>query len=450
VSDAAESPQGDPTDDALPDLFGGASGWDEPLADLAAQADEQPQVPGAGGAGAEGREPAASGPAVDGPGPGPGGAGMGGRDPAPSGEGSGGDGPDAGGVGPAPLTDLAGPGFDAPLADLAAAPPGGDDLWAPAPLPDRADAEEGHAPEPLTDLTRGRRRGRRARRGGGGATPEGERGGAASTGRSGRPRVPGVVAARDLVRDPDVPSGEGAGLAADPAAAAAGAPDREDAPRGLATGGLAGGLEPGTLFGPDGAAAPPTTGRRRRRGRRARPDPNGGPDGAAAAPERPLTAEERLQHALTLAYRHLSKRDRTVSEVRAHLEGRAVDEPSIAGALKELVEFGYLDDERYAARFVEDKRRLEGWGHLRIAEGLRRTGVPRELADRAVADDPLRGEEADLAVETLEQRLAGRAPADDRARQKALRLLATKGYPLETAYAAVRTYERRCAERAGD
>ncbi|MEV4420456.1 regulatory protein RecX [Patulibacter sp. NPDC049589] len=189
-------------------------------------------------------------------------------------------------------------------------------------------------------------------------------------------------------------------------------------------------------------------GRRRRRGRRK----SGGdaPEGdAPTEPERPLTAEERLQHALKLSYQHLTKRDRTVSEVRAHLEKRAVDEASIAGALAELVEFRYLDDERYAARFVEDKRRLEGWGHLRIAQGLRRTGIDREIADRAVADDPLRDDEAELAVETLQQRLDGRPPEDDRGRQKALRMLATKGYPLETAYAAVRTYEQRCAERAG-
>jgi regulatory protein len=139
-----------------------------------------------------------------------------------------------------------------------------------------------------------------------------------------------------------------------------------------------------------------------------------------------------------------------VSEVRAHLEKREIDEASIVGALAELVEFGYVDDERYATRFVEDKRRLEGWGHLRIEQGLRRTGIPREIADRALADDPLRGEEDELAVEALERRLNGRALEDDRARQKALRLLATKGYALETAYAAVRTYERRCAERDED
>ena len=37
------------------------------------------------------------------------------------------------------------------------------------------------------------------------------------------------------------------------------------------------------------------------------------------------TAEERLQHALDLAYRYLGRRDRTVLEVRRHLEGKIYD-----------------------------------------------------------------------------------------------------------------------------
>lgn len=204
---------------------------------------------------------------------------------------------------------------------------------------------------------------------------------------------------------------------------------------------------------PAAASTAPGRGDRRRRRRRRAADDAGGPGTADAAgtqeapPQRPLTEEERRQHAVALAYRHLSKRDRTVSEVRTHLERREVDEPSIVAAIEELLEVGYLDDGRYAERFVEDKRRLEGWGRLRIEQGLRRTGVPTEVADRALAEDPAAEDEHELALEALERRLGGRAPDGDRGRQKALRALATKGYPLDIAYAAVRAYERRCAER---
>ena len=159
------------------------------------------------------------------------------------------------------------------------------------------------------------------------------------------------------------------------------------------------------------------------------------------------TAEERLQQALKLAYRHLAKRDRTVSEVRANLVKREIDPASIDGAIEELLTLEYLDDARYAQRYVEDRRRLDGWGALRIAKGLQRTGVDSEIVDRALAEDPEAQDETAVAVETLERRLAGHPPDGDRGRQKALRLLATKGFALDTAYGAIRRYEQECAER---
>lgn len=456
MSHAGEPFDSGPADGSPPDLFAGAPGWEAPVPDLA------DETVGAG----DGRRSAGGAPRSRARVTERDAGGVLAGDPSledlsgapPAGPSENGAGPDDG---PA-LPDLSGDGADGLLLpDLGG--DGADDPWAPAPEPVPLEADVG-VDAPLSDLTRRPRRGRRAasaagamgddrprsangapdRGGRGRRGPGGTRGTRAADGsdpvRPSGPRAPGPVAealaaVRGREPDPD-----------DPSTAPAGA---VDGPRGLATPGPLGGLEPGTLFGPaaggEPAAATGRGGRRRRgRGRSGEDAPSDDPGGN---PERPLTAEERLQHALKLSYRHLTKRDRTVSEVRAHLEKREVDETSIAGALAELVEFKYLDDERYAARYVEDKRRLEGWGLLRIEQGLRRTGVPREVADRAVAADPQRGDEAELAVEALEQRLNGRAPGDDRGRQKALRLLATKGYPLDTAYAAVRTYERRCAER---
>lgn len=181
--------------------------------------------------------------------------------------------------------------------------------------------------------------------------------------------------------------------------------------------------------------------------------PGAEPPGALAGPPsgpsvRPggATAEERLQHALKLAYRHLAKRDRTVAEVQKHLEKREVDPASVREALAELVELEYLNDERYAQRYVEDRRRLDGWGPVRITQGLRRTGIAAAVAEHALTEDPYATDEVGGATEVLSHRLAGRPPDGDRGRQKALRMLATKGYPLEVAYAAVRRYEQACTD----
>jgi regulatory protein len=156
------------------------------------------------------------------------------------------------------------------------------------------------------------------------------------------------------------------------------------------------------------------------------------------------TAEERLQHGLDLAYRYLGRRDRTVLEVRRHLEAKRVEPDTITAVVAELGEQGYLDDARYAQRFTEDRRTLDAWGNDRIERKLRTVGVAPDAVEAALASDVAGGGELGAAVAVLERRF-GTPPADDRGRERALGLLARKGYELELAYDAVRAFERGAA-----
>jgi regulatory protein len=149
---------------------------------------------------------------------------------------------------------------------------------------------------------------------------------------------------------------------------------------------------------------------------------------------------DRLQHALGAAYRFLARRDRTVWEVRRHLEGQGVQADAIDGAIEELRHQGYLDDARYAQTFAQDRRALDAWGPDRIARKLSQVGIAAELVEAATGD---RGpqEELEAAVDLLRRKLRV-APQDDRGRERALGLLARRGYDLELAYAAVRAFQR--------
>jgi regulatory protein len=152
------------------------------------------------------------------------------------------------------------------------------------------------------------------------------------------------------------------------------------------------------------------------------------------------TAAERLQLGLDLSYRYLGRRDRTVLEVRRHLEAKRVDPATIDATVAELQDQGYLDDARYAQRFTEDRRTLDAWGADRIERKLRTAGVAPDLIERAI-DDSSGGTELDAAIALLERRF-GAPPEDDRERARALGLLARKGYELELAYDAVRAFHR--------
>ena len=141
-----------------------------------------------------------------------------------------------------------------------------------------------------------------------------------------------------------------------------------------------------------------------------------------------------------VAFRYLGRRDRTVAQVRAHLAKKGVGEADIEGAVAELAEQGYLDDARYAQRFVEDRVSLDGWGSERIERKLVELGVEREHISAALRGRDF-GTELDAAVALLRRRWR-EPPADDRERERALGFLARKGYDLEIAYDAIREHGR--------
>lgn len=147
--------------------------------------------------------------------------------------------------------------------------------------------------------------------------------------------------------------------------------------------------------------------------------------------------EVSVQQALDLAYRYLGHRDRTVAEVRKHLEAKGAEAQSVEVAIEELQEQGYLDDARLARRFTEDRRNLDAWGDERIERRLRSLGVASELITAALGSGD--HDELSAAVELLERRYRGPLRGD-RDRQRALALLARRGYELELAYDAVRAH----------
>ena len=151
------------------------------------------------------------------------------------------------------------------------------------------------------------------------------------------------------------------------------------------------------------------------------------------------TPEVRLQHALDLSYRYLGFRDRTVLEVRRHLEAKRVEPDTIEQAVAELSELGYLDDARFAKRFVEDRRTLDHWGNERIERKLLASGIEAELVTTALAGGDATESQFDAALAILSRRFRT-PPETERERERALGFLVRKGYELETAYDAIRAY----------
>lgn len=166
------------------------------------------------------------------------------------------------------------------------------------------------------------------------------------------------------------------------------------------------------------------------------------PDAEPAAAE-PAAAETAagLQKAIATAYRYLNRRERTRSEVRAHLQRADTEPGDVEQAIEALVADGQLDDARFARLFIQDKRELDGWGSDRIRQGLLARGVEADVIEDALAEQGDDGEMA-RALELLGRRFPT-PPRDRRARERALGVLIRKGYDMDLALDAI-------AAHAGD
>ncbi|HEY1236844.1 MAG TPA: RecX family transcriptional regulator [Solirubrobacterales bacterium] len=152
-----------------------------------------------------------------------------------------------------------------------------------------------------------------------------------------------------------------------------------------------------------------------------------------------------MQDAYDLALKALGYKERTESELRAWLAERGVEEAEIEEVIALLAEAGAVDDASFARRYASDKQLLAGWGPDRIAHALERRGVALEHIEAALGGDD---ETAQLERATALLWDRGLSCATEPERERALRLLVRRGYPLELAYEAVRAAERQGRDAA--
>jgi len=151
------------------------------------------------------------------------------------------------------------------------------------------------------------------------------------------------------------------------------------------------------------------------------------------------------QDAYELALKALGYKERTESELRGWLAERGVEDAEIEEVIALLAEAGAIDDAGFARRYAEDKRMLAGWGPDRIAQALEGRGVAGEHVQAALGGED-EGAQLQRATGLLVDR--GMSCASERERERALGLLVRRGYPLELAYEAVRSNERRSRKAA--
>ncbi len=90
---------------------------------------------------------------------------------------------------------------------------------------------------------------------------------------------------------------------------------------------------------------------------------------------RSKTAEQALSSLMALC----ARAERSTGDARRLMTRWGVSSTDQEGVITRLVGERFIDDRRYAAAFVRDKSKLNGWGERKIAMELARKGVSRDI-----------------------------------------------------------------------
>lgn len=141
---------------------------------------------------------------------------------------------------------------------------------------------------------------------------------------------------------------------------------------------------------------------------------------------RRLTDEDAGTRLRERALRLLAARPRSRAELAARLR-RVGPAARVAGVLAELERQGLVDDERFARLWTQSRRQARRWGALRIRRELRAKGIPPDVIERVLDEDPT--DEEAVAEALACQRLRAYAGLDRKtAARRLAAFLARRGF----------------------
>ena len=143
------------------------------------------------------------------------------------------------------------------------------------------------------------------------------------------------------------------------------------------------------------------------------------------------------------AVRALMRRAHSVYEMRHALERRCHDADLVGAELGRLKQQNLLDDARYALEFARHHALVRRQGRFRIAQELRRRGVPDRHIESALDEVFAVQDEAALVRQRLERKLRSiRGPLDERRLASLYRSLLRAGFSPDQVRTAINTVAR--------
>lgn len=119
--------------------------------------------------------------------------------------------------------------------------------------------------------------------------------------------------------------------------------------------------------------------------------------------------------------------DRCISEMRQKFITWNIDRSYTGKIISKLIEEGFLDEKRFAVNYSSGKFRINGWGRLKIAAGLRARNIPASLIQQVLSAFQM--DEYTAFLKTLLQKKLNQLGGDSaQNKQKAAFFAASRGF----------------------
>lgn len=141
-----------------------------------------------------------------------------------------------------------------------------------------------------------------------------------------------------------------------------------------------------------------------------------------------------------------ARSEQAPGDIRDKLVKWGLSQSDVNQVLQQLVEQGFINEERYAKAFVKDRFAFNGWGKIKIAYQLRQKGIPDEIINEAMTaiDD---SQYRDRLIGLLEDKWRSVKDREPRAAWAAMmRFAASRGFEVPIASECVKLVTRHDVE----
>lgn len=143
-----------------------------------------------------------------------------------------------------------------------------------------------------------------------------------------------------------------------------------------------------------------------------------------------------LRAAREKATGYLMYRDRSEGEVIEKLINAGFDKDIAQEAASALKTLGYIDDNRYARKYITDRLKNKAMSRKAIRFELERKGISSQIIEEALSETEVNEDE--IALRTAKKKFGKYDVKDEKVRQKIMRYLCHKGFSVETGWKVIR------------